>query len=133
MSLNHQESVKRDCLATIEAEIRRYYYLLNERNYTAAFEMHNSCKGSLQTYINGLEDCMNLWQNITIQCIDVSVIHIVHIDGPTRVYGDKDFICGKTHWLDGLGNKHTFLERWVKSDNGWKTRCSGYVCQPLVG
>ena len=78
---------------------------------------------TLYQYGNSLHEFMDRFGPLMVRAIQLSL----HLDEPNRLYQGRDFAVGKTTLSDALGDRHAFLERWVREGRAWYTRSTGFV------
>jgi hypothetical protein len=65
--------------------------------------------------------------------VEVVAVHLrLHLDEPSRLYGDRDFAVGQTSWRDAVGEERVFQERWVRDGRNWYTRAVGFVSPSVI-
>jgi hypothetical protein len=114
---------------SLRRRIRRFYDLLNDGDFGQCYQMidpflrSNPNSVTLFQYENSLREFLH-----QIGSIDISSIAIdLHLDQPSKLYGDRDFAVGETIWANKAGEPHSFSERWVWDEQDWYTRCTGLL------
>ena len=115
--------------ATLERRIRRFYHWLNQRDFGQCFQMidprvrDEPGSVTLFQYQNALLQFMDRFGLLTVLEIRFSL----HLKESNKLYEGRDFAVGKTTWSDKGGERHVFLERWVRQGQAWYTRSTGFV------
>ena len=115
--------------ATLQRRVRAFYMSLNQHNVAACYRMIDphvrsaSNAVTLYQYGQALHEFMDRFGPLKVDDIHLSL----HLDEPNQLYQGRDFAFGKTTLLDAAGNRHVFLERWVRHDRSWYTRSTGFV------
>ncbi len=113
----------------VKRRIRRLYGLLNRGEFKRCFEMIDPRIREMPTsvtfyqYESALAQFLKYHSSIAIESVELEL----HLDEPSSLYQNRDFAVGKTTWLDKAGNRHVFLERWVREGQSWHTRSTGFV------
>lgn len=113
----------------LERKIRSFYGMLNRRDFESCHQLIDprvrDTPGSvtLFQYENALQEFMDQFGPLKILELHVTL----HLDEPNKLYGGRDFAMGKTILLDKGGDRHVFLERWVRERRAWYTRSTGLV------
>ena len=109
--------------------IRSFYDMLNERKFEQCHKMidprilASSGSVTLFQYENALQQFGDRFGLLNVQEIELTL----HLDEPSKLYEGRDFAVGKAIVLDGSGQCHVFLERWVREGRSWYTRSTGFV------
>ena len=119
--------------AALERRVNAFYKSLNQHKVAACYQMIDpqvrDASGSVTLYPYGeaLHEFMARFGPLMVHAIHLTL----HLDEPSQLYQGRDFAVGKTTLLDAAGNRHVFLERWVRQDRSWYTRSTGFVT-PLL-
>jgi hypothetical protein len=103
--------------------------LLNDRDFGRCHRMIDPrvrAKPSSVTlfqYQNSLSQFVGCFGSVSILGISISL----HLNEPSKLYEGRDFAVGETTWMDQTGERHVFLERWVREGRAWYTRSTGFV------
>src|SRR5262245_53473656 len=97
----------------LEKRIQRFYDLLNRKAFEQCVGMidplvrDNPTSVTLLQYVTALRNFLEAVSKVQVQQIDMEL----HLDEPSKLYGDRDFAVGQSLWLDQAGLQHTFQER----------------------
>ena len=114
----------------LRRRIRRFYTLLNRRNFVDCFHMIDprvlGQPGGITFlhYIQSLNSFLEQAGAVTGVRIQITGLHL---NEPTKLYEKRDFAIASTKWKDSNGNEHKLSERWVLEDDNWYTRSTGLV------
>jgi hypothetical protein len=115
--------------ASLEKRIRHFYGLLNDGRFEECYRMidpvirDKPSSVTLYQYQTSLRTFLDRYGQVRIRGISLDL----HLDEPSKLYGDRDFAVGQTIWEDESGEEHPFQERWVRERRSWYTRSSGFV------
>ncbi len=117
--------------ASLRRSIRQFYDQFNRGEFEKCYQLVDPTLRAapssitLYQYISALERFRQWCGAVTICAIDPVQLHL---DEPTRQYGNRDFALVDVLWEDQVGQRRTFKERWVRGERGrWYTRCTGLV------
>jgi hypothetical protein len=118
--------------SSLKRRIEEFYRLLNQRDFGSCRQMidprvrQQPSSVTLFQYENSVRQLLDEFGLVKIVKIEVSL----HLNEPNRLYEGRDFAVGKTTWADEAGELHDFSERWVREEDDWYTRSTGYVVSP---
>jgi hypothetical protein len=118
----------------LENRIRSFHRLLNQRKVAVCYQMIDPqvrdapSSVTLYQYGQSLEEFMDRYGSLVVSAIQITL----HLEEPSQLYQGRDFALGKTTWLDAAGDRHDFLERWVRQGRNWYTRSRGFVAAVLA-
>ena len=114
---------------TLAKRIRHFYDLLNEGRFDECYRMidpvvrDKASSVTLHQYQTSLRAFLDRYGAVGVREIALDL----HLDEPSKLYGDRDFAVGKTVWEDESGQEHHFQERWVRDQRTWYTRATGFI------
>jgi hypothetical protein len=120
--------------AALKRRIRQFYKLLNAGDFARCHQMIDPCvrlkpsSVTLLQFENSLRQFLDHFGAVTIQAINVDL----HVGERNKLYENRDFALGQTIWQDESGVEHVFSERWVREDQSWYTRSTGFVVPNVV-
>ena len=117
--------------ARLRRSIRQFYDQFNRGEFEKCYQMVDPTlratpsSVTLYQYTSSLERFRQWCGALTICAIDPVQLHL---NEPTRQYGNRDFARVDVVWEDQSGQRRTFKERWVRDQRGrWYTRSTGLV------
>lgn len=124
----------RTSTAALKRRIKRFYDLLNQREFQRCYEMidprirSKASSATLLQYQNSLSVFLDRIGSVMVRDVSFDL----HLDEPSALYEGRDFAVGKTSWRDSLGVEREFVERWVQEDGRWYTRSTGFLIPSQV-
>ena len=113
----------------LERRVRSFYDAVNRQDVARCYQMIDPrvrdapASVTLFQYGNALNQFMDRFGPLHF----VESRLMLHLSEPNQLYEGRDFAVGKTVLADKAGERHVFLERWVREGRAWYTRSTGFI------